>query len=489
MDDDVMAWDAYIGQHEDDVGIDFNTLENGTINVIEELTPQPPPVDDELLTLRKQAELELEKKIAAFTTEDVKIPDPKQMSDYPDEIKQDPILIDGLLRKGRKGILTADSKAGKSFFAIELAISIAAGRPFLGRKCEKSKVCYFNYEIEEKEFMQRVKDVAKALKIQLSEFTDNFKVVHMRGMSVPLSKMAGNIIALLLTEEKETGVPFSMVILDPIYKITAGDENSAEAVGRFCNNLDKIAKETGCALFYTHHHAKGDQGFKKAMDRGSGSGVFARDPDLMIDLTVLEIDGQTRAALQNNTICEFWKGKLDETGVDWKSRCSTADLRSSGALAALYQSVAAVDPSRVAVMVMDEQRKFEMEISKVKAFRMEFVARSFETPDVQNVIFRFPIHKLDKSGALVMAEPESYISGQKKRSTPEVKTQKIDVFVETVDQLILSSPEGFTTYDDVAETLDIDSKTVTRRLKSCEDRYEVEKGSGRGNISKIRFIS
>lgn len=475
-----LDWDAWIGQDPE--------VEDNVPPTAEEVV-LPPPVLDNLLEESYVEDAELDKKIEMFMAEDVHLPPLKTLHDYPDEIKQDPILIEGLFRKGRKGILTADSKAGKSFFAIELAICVAAGRPFLGRKCTKSKVVYFNYEIEEKEFMQRVKVVSADLHIPISEFIDNFKIVHMRGMSIPLSKMAGNIIALMLTEYKETREPFSLIILDPIYKITAGDENSAEAVGRFCNNLDKIATETGCALFYTHHHAKGDQGGKKAMDRGSGSGVFARDPDLMIDLTALEIDGQTRAALQNNAMCDFWKAKLEDSGQDWRSRCQPSDLKSSGALAALYQTMIGVDPATISIMVMDQQRKFEAELHKATAFRMEFVTRSFDTPEPQNVVFRYPIHKLDTSGALVMAEPESHMAGMKKRTTPEVKAQKMDIFVETVDALILANPEGFTTYTEVAEALDVDPKTITNRLKAIPERYEVEKGNGRGNVSKIRFAT
>ena len=486
-----LDWDAWIGQEEEPIGQVEDILPSAPPPTTEEmecfLPPTPPPVIDDLVASALQQNIDLENKIKAFTDDSLTLPAPKTLNDYPDKIVQDPVLIEGLFRKGRKGILTADSKAGKSFFAIELAISVAAGRPFLGRKCTKSKVCYFNYEIEEKEFMQRVKDVAKELKIPISDFIDDLKIVHMRGMSVPLSKMAGNIIAMLLTEYKNTKEPFSLIILDPIYKITAGDENSAESVGKFCNNLDKIALETGCAVFYTHHHAKGDQGGKKAMDRGSGSGVFARDPDLMIDLTALEIDGQTRAALMNNSICEFWKAKLNESVENWQAHCQPSDLKSSGALAVLYQTMVGLDPAKVTVMVLDAQRAFEEEISKVTAFRMEFVARSFETPAPQNVVFKYPIHKLDESGALVMAEPESHIAGMKKKATPEVKAQKMDVFVETVDALILSNPEGFTTYSDVAETLDVDVRTITRRLSACDGRYEVEKGNGRGIVSKIRF--
>lgn len=470
-----LDWKSWIGQKQEPV---------------DNLPSPPPPVLDDVILESAEDEMKLEKRIKEFMSDNISLPTPKTLGEYPDKIVLAPVLIDGLFRKGRKGILTADPKAGKSFFAIEMAICVASGKPFLGRSCVKSKVCYFNYEIDELEFMQRVRDVAKAMRIDEADFIDNFKVVHMRGMSVPLSAMAGNIIALLLTEYKNTREPFSLVILDPIYKITAGDENSAKDVGRFCNNLDKIAKEAECAIFYTHHHAKGEQGQKKAMDRGSGSGVFSRDADLMIDLTALEIDGQTKAALMNNAMCDFWKSKLEETGQDWRSRCSPSDLKSSGSLAALYQTIAGMDPARITIMLLDEQRKFETELEKTKAFRMEFIVRSFETPEPQNVTFRHPIHKLDKSGALVMAEPESYAFGQRKKDTASIKEQKIDVFVETVDQLILSSEEGHTTYAEIAEALDIDARTVTRRLNTLTERYVIDKdGTGRGAVAKVRFLT
>lgn len=470
-----LDWDAFIGQHEEP------PKEDGGVS--------PPPVLDELVSQATEEDLDLEKRIEELTSEQITLPEAKTLDDYPEELKLSPVLIEGIFRKGRKGILTADSKAGKSFFAIEMAICVASGKPFLGRKCTKSKVCYFNYEIDEIEFMQRIKVVAKALGIREDEFKENLKVVHMRGLSIPLKVMKGNLIALLLKEQLYTREPFALTILDPIYKITAGDENSAKDVGVFCNDLDRIAKETGSAIFYTHHHAKGDQGMKKAMDRGSGSGVFARDPDLMIDLTALEIDGQTKAALLNNAMCDFWKSKLDETGTNWRERCTPSDLKSSGSLAALYQSTAGVDPARISIMVMNETQRFETELEKTKAFRMEFVVRSFETPAPQNVTFLHPIHRLDKSGALVMAEPESYQMAKLKKDTPSVKEQKIDTFVETTDQLILTSEEGFTTYAEIAEALEIDAKTVTRRLNTLTDRYTVEReGKGRGSVVKVRFL-
>ncbi|WP_346352748.1 AAA family ATPase [Faecalibacterium taiwanense] len=74
-------------------------------------------------------------------------------------------------------------------------------------------------------------------------------------------------------------------MLDPIYKVITGDENSADQMAKFCNQFDLVCRELDCAVIYCHHHSKGAQGGKRSMDRASGSGVFARDPDAMLDMT------------------------------------------------------------------------------------------------------------------------------------------------------------------------------------------------------------
>ena len=64
-------------------------------------------------------------------------------------------------------------------------------------------------------------------------------------------------------------------------------------------------------MIYCHHHSKGAQGFKKAMDRASGSGVFARDPDAQLDMLEIEpnedyMDANTDTAWQiESSLREF----------------------------------------------------------------------------------------------------------------------------------------------------------------------------------------
>ena len=104
---------------------------------------------------------------------------------------------------------------------------------------------------------------------------------------------------------------FSAVIVDPIYKVITGDENAASDMAYFGNQFDLICKGLGCSVIYCHHHSKGAQGAKKAIDRGSGSGVFARDADAIIDMTQIEmregekeLPGETAYAI-SGTLREF----------------------------------------------------------------------------------------------------------------------------------------------------------------------------------------
>ena len=76
-------------------------------------------------------------------------------------------------------------------------------------------------------------------------------------------------------------------------KINEGDENSASEMAKFFNKIDYIGKQLGVSIACCHHHSKGSQGGKFSIDRASGSGVFARDPDAILDLRELSVAGLT----------------------------------------------------------------------------------------------------------------------------------------------------------------------------------------------------
>ena len=190
-------------------------------------------------------------------------------------------LIFGVLRKGHKMLLAGPSKAGKSFALIELCIAIAEGKPWLGQfSCAQGKVLYINLELDRASCLHRFKDVYTALGLAPDNLK-NIDIWNLRGASVPMDKLAPKLIR----RAQKKG--YTAVILDPIYKVITGDENSADQMAKFCNQFDLVCRALDCAVIYCHHHSKGAQGGKRSMDRASGSGVFARDPDAMLDMTEL----------------------------------------------------------------------------------------------------------------------------------------------------------------------------------------------------------
>ena len=204
-----------------------------------------------------------------------------------------PELIRGILRQGHKMLISGSSKAGKSFLLIELCISIAEGIPWLGFACRKGKVMYVNLEIDPASCVNRFLQIYRAMKIAPDHMED-IDIWNLRGHAVPLDRLVPRLIRR--AEERRPDA----IILDPIYKVITGDENSASDMAEFCNQFDRICSELGCAVIYCHHHSKGTQGAKRAMDRASGSGVFARDPDAQLDMIELEMSDEVRDAVGNS---------------------------------------------------------------------------------------------------------------------------------------------------------------------------------------------
>jgi len=186
-----------------------------------------------------------------------------------------PEIIQGVLRKGHKMLIAGASKAGKSFLLIELALSIVNGAEWLGFKCKKGKVLYINLEVDKNSFLKRIDDVQKVLGFKEAAGLD---IWNLRGQNVSIDKLAPRLIRRARTKN------YDVIVFDPLYKINEGDENNASEMARFFNHLDYVCVQLQTSIICCHHHSKGAQGGKFSMDRASGSGVFARDPDALLDM-------------------------------------------------------------------------------------------------------------------------------------------------------------------------------------------------------------
>lgn len=203
--------------------------------------------------------------------------------DNPPPLKDE--LIPGILRAGHKMLISGPSKAGKSFLLMNLAVSLAEGVEWLGMKCRQGKVCYVNLELDSASCIHRFIEIYEKRGLK-PEHKQDIDIWNLRGHAVPMDKLAPILIHRFKDKRYEA------IIVDPIYKVLTGDENNATEMSQFCSYFDRVATEMNVAMIYCHHHSKGAiDKYDSAMDRSSGSGVFARDPDAILDMTEVKTDG------------------------------------------------------------------------------------------------------------------------------------------------------------------------------------------------------
>jgi hypothetical protein len=175
-------------------------------------------------------------------------------------------------------ILGAPSKAHKSWCLLDLAVSVATGSEWLGFKTHPCKVLYLNFEIPREFAIQRLIFVSNA---KCVEYSPNLAIWNLRGADTRAEILIPKIIARCKAEG------FRLVIIDPAYKLQGADydENSASAVHNLLRQIERLGTELNAAIVTAAHFAKGSAAGKDALDRISGSGVFARDPDVFVTLT------------------------------------------------------------------------------------------------------------------------------------------------------------------------------------------------------------
>ena len=396
------------------------------------------------------------------------LPDPENMADAWENLPElSPPLIEGVLRQGHKMLVAGPSKAGKSYALIELCCAIAEGMRWLGFRCAQGKVLYVNLELDRASCLHRFRDVYEALGWQ-SRNLRNIDVWNLRGRSIPMDKLAPKLIRRAMKRD------YIAVVIDPIYKVITGDENSADQMANFCNQFDKVCTELGCAVIYCHHHSKGSQGGKRSMDRASGSGVFARDPDALLDLIELPVSEDLRKQEVNNAVCRVCTealrkaGKLEEASQD--------DLCSEKAALAACEEILG-DGFIPGFLRAQEARKAA---ETMTAWRVEGTLREFPKFPPVNMWFDYPIHRNDESGMLsdvdpeVSAPPWQRASERRKASAKRERRSKARELEEAIGACNFGEPP---TKKQLAEYLGVTERSVGDRLKA-HGGYMVDKNNG-----------
>lgn len=384
------------------------------------------------------------------------LPDPESMADVWDNLPElAPPLIDGVLRQGHKMLIAGPSKAGKSYALIELCCAIAEGKKWLEWNCTQGRVMYVNLELDRASCLHRFKDVYTALGIAPDNLS-NIDIWNLRGRSVPMDKLAPKLI------RRASKKNYIAIIIDPIYKVITGDENSADQMAHFCNQFDKVCTELGCAVIYCHHHSKGAQGGKRSMDRASGSGVFARDPDALIDLVELELNDDILKQEKNKAVCKVCEGWLYK--YDKLYHASQDDLCSETQMLALCREYLENDAYECVIEDVGKARK---SVESRSAWRIEGTLREFPKFAPVNLWFKYPVHNIDNIGVLKDIAVDDGMptwkkNFAKKKTDAERKTERKNSLETAFEACGIDDK---VTVKAMAEYMGVTEKTVRNRLK------------------------
>ena len=383
-----------------------------------------------------------------------------------------PELIEGILREGHKLLISGASKAGKSFLLIELCVAIADGSTWLGRKCKKGRVMYINLELDPASCLHRFADVIKATATDLS-VSKNLDIWNLRGRSEPLDQLAPKLIRRAMKGG------YAAIIVDPIYKVITGDENAAEQMAKFCNQFDKIADQLKCAVIYCHHHSKGAQGAKRAADRASGSGVFARDPDAILDMIELTIpDGIRSEQIQKNqkiVLCEA----LDSARPGWREEMGEY-IDSS--LMVKLKAKELLNPD-VFSFVDARCNTIEREWNACTGWRIESTLREFEPVRPILCMYKYPRHVLDENNVLkglsAEGEKKSIKAARAEKQEAADGNSIQEAFETALSMVNMGEPA---TVADVAKYMNRSERNIRRYLEDFG--YDTDRNNGNVIVRK-----
>jgi hypothetical protein len=174
--------------------------------------------------------------------------------------------VKGIMPADSLGVMFGGSGTFKSFIALDMALHIAHGLPWMGRKTKRAPVVYIAAE-GGAGLWRRIEAWHKARK--LSHATIEFYVVP---VSLDLCADADKVVA----EARAVNVEPGLVVVDTMSQTFSGEENSANEVAAYLRTLGTQFRAMWSAAVLVIHHS-GHQ----ATERPRGSSAIRANVDFM----------------------------------------------------------------------------------------------------------------------------------------------------------------------------------------------------------------
>ena len=198
------------------------------------------------------------------------------VADIVNDLKPIQWLVEGVFEDKSLCQIFGSPGAGKSFFAVSIASSVATGVDWFGHKVKKGSVFYIAGEGHN--------GMARRFAAWSKENGVGFKGCGLRKTKKPVSILDIQDVNGLLKHVDEISQTYgdvpSLIIVDTLARSFAGgDENSNEDMGLYIRRIDEIKARYNCSVLLIHHTGHNS----KERARGSSSLFGALDCEWMVE--------------------------------------------------------------------------------------------------------------------------------------------------------------------------------------------------------------
>ena len=183
------------------------------------------------------------------------------------EIKE---LVGSVIQAGCTCQLFGPSSHGKTFIALDIALSVASGGLWNGIQCKRGLVAYFNGEGKPGFKMRSKAWQTHRQEIGPVDFYSSRQVITFDGAGLSLA------VSEMRQVEQQSGQKVALIVIDTLARHLIGDENSTKDMSEFVRTVDgmrdKFPDSTALIVHHTGNNAentgrsRGSSALKAALD-------------------------------------------------------------------------------------------------------------------------------------------------------------------------------------------------------------------------------
>jgi RecA-family ATPase len=215
------------------------------------------------------------------------------------EPKKPEFVFNGL-KKGSIGFLVGAGGAGKSMFALQLAISLADNskrytfKPFVSPENQGIKVAYMSLEDDEEIIAYRAYNLLKNIKaIHKLEIDDiinidnNLSIYPLYGKKFRIETDEKEIDELVIDTLKRIAKTHNLIIIDTFSRFKLSDENDNARMAQILTELESVIMGTECSILIVHHANKASLKEKSGQEMLRGASALIDNSRLTITMQYL----------------------------------------------------------------------------------------------------------------------------------------------------------------------------------------------------------